>query len=156
MKDDWESFDVTAAVKLSVQQHCKREVLEVRIRSFLSQTEKDSLDITADSNDQKQPLLVVYSNDENHRHQQEVERHELLSHEKEMSNANYIGASSRLYDDYDEPGGGSQYATHSRSKRSRMRAKGPCRRREMYVNFADIELNHFIAPRGYQVHVKYV
>lgn len=157
MENEWDSFDVSAAVKRSVQQMSHIEQLEVRIRSLVTESDHDRLDITAASNDQKQPLLVVYSNDEDHAREQRKERHGLLMHELSMTHhESAIGVDSALYDDYDEFSDIFSYnahsAEHKRRKRSKHRPRQQdCRRSAMYVNFDDIKLDYIIAPRGYQV-----
>jgi len=156
MENEWESFDVTAAVKRSVQQQTRIERLEIRIRNSVTRHTNDMLDFTAVSNDQKQPLLVVYSNDEDHAHQKKKEAQELYMHELALAQGSDVDDTHSDQDDYDEPNdvlnlNGLSF-NHSRRKRSKRARKHDCKRQPLYINFAAINLHDsIIAPQGYQV-----
>nr|WND63738.1 bone morphogenetic protein 10 [Sinonovacula constricta] len=144
----WESFDVTKALQNSMNtphRHNAMEKLEVRIQSLFTSASPDNMDITINPNDTRQPLLVVYSNDNSPVHEEEVDRHELLIHEL----ATNVGANSKMVtynDDEDD-----ELTSHKRSKRSRGYVRNSsCRLRPLYVNFADIGHDSWIiAPRAY-------
>lgn len=158
MESEWDSFDVTHAVKRSVTERSNREILQVRIKSLSVETERDTLDIldvTADSNDQKQPLLVVYSNDNNPSEQRKKEQHELYMQELGIYQNTNSDRYTQIDEDYEEISDtyidSAQFSNHDRAKRSNNRHKVACRRKEMYVSFQDINAKDIIAPRGYQV-----
>ena len=151
LENAWESFDVTAAVKRSVKHGSKIERLEVRIRSLFTPHTLDVLDFNSNANDPKQPILVVYSNDNSVRHEHSAERHELLMHNLLAEPDTSFKYSTPL-SDYSSNG---FTESHERVKRSRLR-NTICRRRPMYVDFADIGFDWIIAPRGYQVSEKFI
>lgn len=152
VENAWESFDVTGALKRSLQQGLGMERLEVRIQSLSMDSDSEHMDINADSNDKKQPLLIVYSNDNSAEHELRVETHEILMHELDSSSG--IRASTHLgtANMYSH---NAQNVIHSRSKRSRALHKlSVCKRRPLFVNFEDIGWHTWIiAPRGFQVRV---
>lgn len=152
LENAWESFDVTDALKRSMQQGLKVERFEVRIQTLLMDTGRDNMDINADPNDTKQPLLVVYSNDNSIEHEHNVERHEMLMHElsSSASGASFTTSWTSLGNMNGFKG---DNMIHSRTKRSRGPFKSSiCKRRPLYVNFEDIGWHTWIiAPRGFQV-----
>lgn len=148
MENAWESFDVTKALKLSVQQGLRFERLEVRIESLLIDSPHTDLDINATPNDLKQPILVVYSNDKSKVHEENVERRDLLMHELSIGAGAFASTQRGHVDNmYDY---NSQELAHTRNRRSN--GHNLCKRRPLYVNFADLNWDTWIiAPKGYQV-----
>jgi len=163
VENAWETFDVTDAVKRSIQQGSRLEMFEVKIQSLYVQYLKDTMDINSDPNDIKQPVLVVFSKDDSKDHEIQVDRHEFIK--QEMASIGSRGAvtpGSDDYDDDDDDDGDDDYfdvtlenkhlnnVRHKRSKNSRP----PCKRRPMYVNFEELEMDEWvIAPRGYKVNI---
>ncbi|XP_045212946.1 bone morphogenetic protein 10-like [Mercenaria mercenaria] len=152
VENAWESFDVTETLKMSLQQGLRIERFEIRIQTLFMDSGNDNMDINANPNDMKQPILVVYSNDNSIVHEHNIERHELLLHELGSSASSKTsthtgGDLSSMYN-YNGQGVG-----HSRSKRSKGSAKPVCRRRPLFVNFEDIGWHTWIiAPRGFQAY----
>ena len=151
IENAWESFDVTDVLKTSLRQGLTVERLEVRIQTLFMDTGRDNMDIKTNPNDIKQPLLVVYSNDNSIEHEHDVERHELLLHGLD-SNINSKAATHTGREIESKYFYNGQQTAHSRSKRSRGSKSSFCKRRPLFVNFEDIGWHTWIiAPRGFQV-----
>ncbi|XP_060601692.1 bone morphogenetic protein 10-like [Ruditapes philippinarum] len=152
VENSWESFDVTEVLKSSLQLGLKIERLEVRIQTVFMDSGRDNMDINANPNDIKQPLLVVYSNDKSIEHEHDVETHELLLHglDSNVNNKGTTHAGREIESRYVYNG---QQVSHSRSKRSRGSKSSFCKRRPLFVNFEDIGWHTWIiAPRGFQAY----
>ncbi|KAL4240607.1 Bone morphogenetic protein 10 [Mactra antiquata] len=149
MENAWESFDVTKALKLSIQQGLRHEKLQVRIESLLIDSPQSDMDITFSPNVVKQPLLVVYSNDNSKTHEETVDRYDLLLHELSNDAGAFVSTPRGHVDNvYDF---NSQEVIHHRSRRSN--GHKFCKRRPLYVNFADLNWDTWIiAPEGYQAY----
>lgn len=152
---DWETFDVTSAVQRWVKSGKSIHELEIRIETSLWSFSFGSMKIKTIPNDSKEPLLLVYSNDDSKHSEHVDERHELISHEfsshsfseEVKSNRKQSKPSDIYLDNVSEP-------KLSRQKRSKaFHRSSVCRRRPMFVNFEDINWHTWIiAPRGYQAY----
>ncbi|KAH3864429.1 bone morphogenetic protein 10-like [Dreissena polymorpha] len=144
-ENSWESFDVTNAVKRSLQSASKIEKFEIRISGIFLDTSRGSMGITLDPQNAKQPILVVYSTDSSESHIRNAERHDLLMHD--MATRGNLHATSRLT---------SREAVSSRkfSRQKRSNEMRPiCKRRPMYIDFEELHMHEWvIAPRGYKAY----
>ena len=154
--DDWEVFNITSAVERWVKSDKPLHKIEIRIEPPKWRLSFGLMDIETTPNVNKEPLLLVYSNDNSKHSEHEDERHELISHEL---NSHSVTGSVKSGNGHSKPSDiyleNGPEPNLSRQKRSKPFHKSSvCRRRPMYVDFEDIGWDTWIiAPRGYQVNI---
>lgn len=168
----WESFDVTSAVRRWVRFVNSVQILEVRIETVFNNNGPGDMDIDTRHENKRDPLLVVFSSETEAKRQHARELQELISHETDvntispaemfdlgegktplkLSPGNQMSSTNINLNKY-SPGDSHVLHRVKRAKRNRKnRRNNNCRRKPMYVNFAEINWNDWIiAPRGYQV-----
>lgn len=151
---DWETFDVTSAVERWVKSGQPIHQIEIRIETLIWRFSFGFMDIKTIPNDNKEPLLLVYSNDDSKHSEHVDERHELISHElssHSVSGSKTKGKYNKPSDMYLENASEPKLSRRKRSKG--FHRSSVCRRRPMFVNFEDINWHTWIiAPRGYQAY----
>ncbi|ESP01390.1 hypothetical protein LOTGIDRAFT_111943 [Lottia gigantea] len=144
----WEVFDVTSAVKRWVVNMSSVQILEVRVESVFSEETEGDMDIDVNPSHQKDPLLVVFSNDNDIKHQHDTEIREFMNYE--IKSEQNFAASIKEYTDGSELEISNSTLALSRVKRSRRNRRNSCRRKPMMVEFSKINLdNVIIAPHHY-------
>ena len=150
----WETFNVTSAVERWVNSGNPIHKIEIRLENVWWGFTFGSMDLETFPNDSKEPLLLVYS-DDNSKHSEHMdERHELISHE---ISSHSISPNAKTGVRHNKPSDiyleNASEGKLSRQKRSKpFRRSSACRRRPMFVDFEDINWHTWIiAPRGYQV-----
>ncbi|KAK3598863.1 hypothetical protein CHS0354_008611 [Potamilus streckersoni] len=142
---EWETFDVTSAVRRWINNAIAVQILEVRIDSIFSGDNSGDMDINISADRAKDPLLVVFSDDKSKDSLHARERHEILTHEY-----NTIISRTAVRTNSSSNSNHGSDVQRSRVKRG---AKKACGRKPLYVNFEDIDWHTWIiAPRGYQAY----
>jgi hypothetical protein len=154
----WEEFDVTSAVERWIKNVNSVQILEIRIESVFHGVSQGDMDIDTRPHNQNEPLLVVSSNDYRTKSLHERETHELVTHEMDGYDVTNTNSEFSFYDDDDSSEADMDYrdriSANHRVKRSKGSKRNICRRKPMYVRFADINWHTWIiAPSGYQVSV---
>ncbi|XP_071107988.1 bone morphogenetic protein 10-like [Haliotis cracherodii] len=141
----WEAFDVTSAVRLWAENISCVQILEVRIESVFNAVTDGAMDIDTDPNHRNEPLLVIFSNNNQKRSLREKELHELIAHELDVEDEAVATESVHQHRHSNSTG---QLSRYKRSKKNR---RNSCRRSLLYVSFQEINWNKWIiAPPGYQ------
>lgn len=145
----WEAFDVTSAVRLWADNISCVQILEVRIESVFNAVTDGAMDIDTDPNHRNEPLLVIFSNNNQKRSLREKELHELIAHELDVEDEAVATESVHQHRHSNSTG------QLSRFKRSKKNRRNSCRRSLLYVSFQEINWNKWIiAPPGYQVTIQ--
>ncbi|XP_049641021.1 bone morphogenetic protein 10 [Suncus etruscus] len=154
---EWETFDVTEAIRRWQKSGPSTHQLEVHIQSRNDETEdtgKGQLEIDTSAQNKHVPLIVVFSDDQSGDKEQKEELNEMISHEQflEMDNLGLDDFSS---------GPGEEALLQMRSNiiydstaRIRRNAKGNyCKRTPLYIDFKEIGWDSWIiAPPGYEAY----
>ncbi|KAF7468182.1 bone morphogenetic protein 10 [Marmota monax] len=154
---EWETFDVTDAIRHWQKSGSSTHQLEVHIESRHDQIEdagRGQLEIDTSAQNKHDPLLVVYSDDQSNDKEQKEELNEMIAHEQipELDNLDLDGFSS---------GPGEEALLQMRSNiiydstaRIRRNAKGNyCKRTPLYIDFKEIGWDSWIiAPPGYEAY----
>ncbi|KAG5211356.1 hypothetical protein JEQ12_013785 [Ovis aries] len=154
---EWETFDVTDAIRHWQKSGSSTHQLEVHIESK-HETEdtlgKGQLEIDTSAQNKHEPLLVVFSDDQSSEKERKEELDEMIAHEQfpEMDNLDLDGYSN---------GPGEEALLQMRSNiiydstaRIRRNAKGNyCKRTPLYIDFKEIGWDSWIiAPPGYEAY----
>ena len=136
----WETFDLTSSVEKWVKSGKSIHKIEIRLENFWWAFSFGSMDIKTVPNDSKEPLLLVYSNDDSKHSEHVHDRHDLISHETSSYHISGDFTSgitqSKPSDIYQE---NSSEPKRGRQKRSKpFRRSSLCRRRPMFVDFEAI------------------
>nr|XP_026243034.1 bone morphogenetic protein 10 [Urocitellus parryii] len=154
---EWETFDVTDAIRRWQKSGSSTHQLEVHIESRHDQIEdagRGQLEIDTSAQNKHDPLLVVYSDDQSNDKEQKEELNEMIAHEQipELDNLDLDGFSN---------GPGEEALLQMRSNiiydstaRIRRNAKGNyCKRTPLYIDFKEIGWDSWIiAPPGYEAY----
>ncbi|XP_054449489.1 bone morphogenetic protein 10 [Pteronotus mesoamericanus] len=154
---EWETFDVTSAIRRWQQSGSSTHQLEVHIESRHDETEgtgRGQLEIDTSARNKHVPLLVVFSDDQSSEKERKEELSEMITHEQllELDNLGLDGYSS---------GPGEEALLQMRSNiiydstaRIRRNAKGNyCKRTPLYIDFKEIGWDSWIiAPPGYEAY----
>ncbi|XP_037384720.1 bone morphogenetic protein 10 [Talpa occidentalis] len=154
---EWETFDVTDAIRRWQKSGSSNHQLEVHIESRRDETEdvgRGQLEIDTSAQNKHVPLLVVFSDDQSSEKERKEELNEMISHEQllELDNLGLDGFSS---------GPGEEALLQMRSNiiydstaRIRRNAKGNyCKRTPLYIDFKEIGWDSWIiAPPGYEAY----
>lgn len=154
---EWETFDVTDAIRRWQKSGSTTHQLEVHIESRHDETEdasKGQLEIDTSAQNKHVPLLVVFSDDQSSEKEQREELSEMISHEQllELDSLGLHGYPS---------GPGEEALLQMRSNiiydstaRIRRNAKGNyCKRTPLYIDFKEIGWDSWIiAPPGYEAY----
>ncbi|XP_078494710.1 bone morphogenetic protein 10-like [Ciona intestinalis] len=125
----WETFYITEAVRRWVKKNVTSHQLEVSIETISDPLDEDMVDIEQHAMVNKEPSLVIFSDDTSHHH-----RLERLEEAQELINNKVLPMRTK------------RNVRHKVEKRS---AREPCHYENMYVNFADIGYDWVISPQGY-------
>ncbi|XP_069442416.1 bone morphogenetic protein 10 [Ovis canadensis] len=154
---EWETFDVTDAIRHWQKSGSSTHQLEVHIESK-HETEdtlgRGQLEIDTSAQNKHEPLLVVFSDDQSSEKERKEELDEMIAHEQfpEMDNLDLDGYSN---------GPGEEALLQMRSNiiydstaRIRRNAKGNyCKRTPLYIDFKEIGWDSWIiAPPGYEAY----
>ncbi|ELR57898.1 bone morphogenetic protein 10 [Bos indicus] len=154
---EWETFDVTDAIRHWQKSGSSTHQLEVHIESK-HETEdtlgRGQLEIDTSARNKHDPLLVVFSDDQSSEKERKEELDEMIAHEQfpEMDNLDLDGYSN---------GPGEEALLQMRSNiiydstaRIRRNAKGNyCKRTPLYIDFKEIGWDSWIiAPPGYEAY----
>ncbi|KAB0363418.1 bone morphogenetic protein 10 [Muntiacus reevesi] len=154
---EWETFDVTDAIRHWQKSGLSTHQLEVHIESK-HETEdtlgRGHLEIDTSARNKHDPLLVVFSDDQSSEKERKEELDEMIAHEQfpEMDNLDLDGYSN---------GPGEEALLQMRSNiiydstaRIRRNAKGNyCKRTPLYIDFKEIGWDSWIiAPPGYEAY----
>lgn len=154
---EWETFDVTDAIRHWQKSGFSTHQLEVHIESK-HETEdaigRGHLEIDTSARNKHDPLLVVFSDDQSSEKERKEELDEMIAHEQfpEMDNLDLDGYSN---------GPGEEALLQMRSNiiydstaRIRRNAKGNyCKRTPLYIDFKEIGWDSWIiAPPGYEAY----
>ncbi|KAM5227461.1 bone morphogenetic protein 10 [Ctenodactylus gundi] len=154
---EWETFDVTDAIRRWQKSGSSTHQLEVHIENRHEQVEdigRGQLEIDISGQNKHGPLLVVFSDYQSNDKEQKEELNEMISHEQlsEADNMEMDGFSSR-------PGEEALLQMRSNiiydsTARIRRNTKGNyCRRTRLYVDFKEIGWDSWIiAPTGYEAY----
>ncbi|ELK14641.1 bone morphogenetic protein 10 [Pteropus alecto] len=154
---EWETFDVTNAIRRWQKSGSSTHQLEVHIESRHGETEdtgRGQLEIDTSDRNKHVPLLVVFSDDQSSEKERKEELSEMITHEQllELDNLGLDGYSS---------GPGEEALLQMRSNiiydstaRIRRNAKGNyCKRTPLYIDFKEIGWDSWIiAPPGYEAY----
>ncbi|EHB10998.1 Bone morphogenetic protein 10 [Heterocephalus glaber] len=154
---EWETFDVTDAIRRWQKSSSSTHQLEVHIESRHDQVEdieRGRLEIDTSGQNKHDPLLVVFSDDQSSDKEQKEELNEMIAHEQllDPDNLGMDGFSS---------GPGEEALLQMRSNiiydstsRIRRNAKGNyCKRTPLYIDFKEIGWDSWIiAPPGYEAY----
>ncbi|XP_004636190.1 bone morphogenetic protein 10 [Octodon degus] len=154
---EWETFDITDAVRRWQKSSSSTHQLEVHIESRYDQVEdidRGQLEIDTSGQNKHDPLLVVFSDDQSSDKEQKEELNEMITHEQllDLDNLGMDGFSS---------GPGEEALLQMRSNiiydstaRIRRNAKGNyCKRTPLYIDFKEIGWDSWIiAPPGYEAY----
>ncbi|XP_058134680.1 bone morphogenetic protein 10 isoform X2 [Dasypus novemcinctus] len=154
---EWETFDVTDAIRRWQKSGSPTHQLEVHIESRFEEAEDTSrgqLEIDTSARNKHVPLLVVFSDDQSSDKERREELNEMIAHEQslELDNLGLGGFSS---------GPGEEALLQMRSNiiydstsRIRRNAKGNyCKKTPLYVDFKEIGWDSWIiAPSGYEAY----
>ncbi|XP_007464143.1 PREDICTED: bone morphogenetic protein 10 [Lipotes vexillifer] len=153
---EWETFDVTDAIRHWQKSGSSTHQLEVHIESKheMEDVGRGQLEIDTSARNKHVPLLVVFSDDQSSEKEREEELNEMIAHEQlpEMDNLGLEGYSS---------GPGEEALLQMRSNiiydstaRIRRNAKGNyCKRTPLYIDFKEIGWDSWIiAPPGYEAY----
>ncbi|XP_015993352.1 bone morphogenetic protein 10 [Rousettus aegyptiacus] len=154
---EWETFDVTNAIRRWQKSGSSTHQLEVHIESRHDETEdtgRGQLEIDTSDRNKHVPLLVVFSDDQSSEKEQKEELSEMITHEQllELDDLGLDGYSS---------GPGEEALLQMRSNiiydstaRIRRNAKGNyCKRTPLYIDFKEIGWDSWIiAPPGYEAY----
>ncbi|XP_006862998.1 PREDICTED: bone morphogenetic protein 10 [Chrysochloris asiatica] len=154
---EWETFDVTDAIRRWQKSGASTHQLEVHIESTHEEVEdfgRGQLEIDTSAHNKHVPLLVVFSDDQSSDKEQKEELNEMISHEQllELDNLGLDGFSN---------GPGEEALLQMRSNiiydstaRIRRNAKGNyCKRTPLYIDFKEIGWDSWIiAPPGYEAY----
>ncbi|XP_025873570.2 bone morphogenetic protein 10 [Vulpes vulpes] len=155
--NEWETFDVTDAIRRWQSSGSSIHQLEVHIESRHDGTEdagRGHLEIDTTDQNKHVPLLVVFSDDQSSKKERKEELNEMIAHEQllELKNLGLDGYSS---------GPGEAALLQMRSNiiydstaRIRRNAKGNyCKRTPLYIDFKEIGWDSWIiAPPGYEAY----
>ncbi|CAD7677521.1 unnamed protein product [Nyctereutes procyonoides] len=155
--NEWETFDVTDAIRRWQRSGSSTHQLEVHIESRHDGTEdagRGHLEIDTSAQNKHIPLLVVFSDDQSSGKERKEEVNEMIAHEQllEVNNLGLEGYSS---------GPGEAALLQMRSNiiydstaRIRRNAKGNyCKRTPLYIDFKEIGWDSWIiAPPGYEAY----
>nr|XP_025873570.1 bone morphogenetic protein 10 [Vulpes vulpes] len=155
--NEWETFDVTDAIRRWQRSGSSIHQLEVHIESRHDGTEdagRGHLEIDTTDQNKHVPLLVVFSDDQSSKKERKEELNEMIAHEQllELKNLGLDGYSS---------GPGEAALLQMRSNiiydstaRIRRNAKGNyCKRTPLYIDFKEIGWDSWIiAPPGYEAY----
>ncbi|XP_007126789.1 bone morphogenetic protein 10 [Physeter macrocephalus] len=153
---EWETFDVTDAIRHWQKSGSSTHQLEVHIESKheMEDAGRGQLEIDTSARNKHVPLLVVFSDDQSTEKEWKEELNEMIAHEQlpEMDNLGLEGYSS---------GPGEEALLQMRSNiiydstaRIRRNAKGNyCKRTPLYIDFKEIGWDSWIiAPPGYEAY----
>ncbi|XP_004435653.1 PREDICTED: bone morphogenetic protein 10 [Ceratotherium simum simum] len=154
---EWETFDVTDAIRRWQKSGSSTHQLEVYIESTQDETgdaSRGQLEIDTSAQNKHDPLLVVFSDDQSSEKEGKEELSEMIAHEQflELDNLGLDGFSS---------GPGEEALLQMRSNiiydstaRIRRNAKGNyCKRTPLYIDFKEIGWDSWIiAPPGYEAY----
>ncbi|KAG8510138.1 Bone morphogenetic protein 10 [Galemys pyrenaicus] len=154
---EWETFDVTDAIRRWQKSGSSNHQLEVHIESRREENDdigRGQLEIDTSAENKHVPLLVVFSDDQSSEKERKEELNEMISHEQllELDNLGLDGFSS---------GPGEEALLQMRSNiiydstaRIRRNAKGNyCKRTPLYIDFKEIGWDSWIiAPPGYEAY----
>ncbi|XP_044118394.1 bone morphogenetic protein 10 [Neovison vison] len=154
---EWETFDVTDAIRRWQKSGSSTHQLEVHIESRHDGSEdagRGQLEIDTSAQNKHVPLLVVFSDDQSSEKERKEELNEMIAHEQllELDNLGLDGYSS---------GPGEEALLQMRSNiiydstaRIRRNAKGNyCKRTPLYIDFKEIGWDSWIiAPPGYEAY----
>ncbi|DAA24552.1 bone morphogenetic protein 10 [Bos indicus x Bos taurus] len=154
---EWETFDVTDAIRHWQKSGSSTHQLEVHIESKHEMEDtlgRGQLEIDTSARNKHDPLLVVFSDDQSSEKERKEELDEMIAHEQfpEMDNLDLDGYSN---------GPGEEALLQMRSNiiydstaRIRRNAKGNyCKRTPLYIDFKEIGWDSWIiAPPGYEAY----
>nr|XP_006042819.2 bone morphogenetic protein 10 [Bubalus bubalis] len=154
---EWETFDVTDAIRHWQKSGSSTHQLEVHIESKHKMEDtlgRGQLEIDTSARNKHDPLLVVFSDDQSSEKERKEELDEMIAHEQfpEMDNLDLDGYSN---------GPGEEALLQMRSNiiydstaRIRRNAKGNyCKRTPLYIDFKEIGWDSWIiAPPGYEAY----
>ncbi|KAM5252435.1 bone morphogenetic protein 10 [Hipposideros larvatus] len=154
---EWETFDVTNAIRRWQKSGSSTHQLEVHIESRRDKTEdtgRGQLEIDTSAQNKHDPLLVVFSDDQSSEKERKEELNEMITHEQllELDNLGLGGYSN---------GPGEEALLQMRSNviydstaRIRRNAKGNyCKKTPLYIDFKEIGWDSWIiAPPGYEAY----
>ncbi|KAM6179803.1 bone morphogenetic protein 10 [Erethizon dorsatum] len=154
---EWETFDITDAIRRWQKSSSSTHQLEVHIESRHDQVEdieRGQLEIDTSGQNKHDPLLVVFSDDQSSDKEQKEELNEMIAHEQllDLDSLGVDGFSS---------GPGEEALLQMRSNiiydstaRIRRNAKGNyCKRTPLYIDFKEIGWDSWIiAPPGYEAY----
>jgi len=145
---NWETFDVTSALKRWIHAINSVQMLEIRIESVFHSLDLGDMDIDTRPHTKNEPLLVVFSSEKSTRRLHRKERHELVTHEMDTFDFLQDDLKNKAENETLSNNGDSLV----RIKRRGNRKNAVCRRRPLYITFKDIDWDRWIiAPQGYQV-----
>ncbi|XP_029792111.1 bone morphogenetic protein 10 [Suricata suricatta] len=154
---EWETFDVTDAIRRWQKSGSSTHQLEVHIESRHDGAEdagRGQLEIDTSARNKHVPLLVVFSDDQSNEKERTEELNEMIAHEQllELDNLGLDSYSS-------EPGEEALLQMRSNiiydsTARIRRNAKGNyCKRTPLYIDFKEIGWDSWIiAPPGYEAY----
>lgn len=143
---NWETFDVTSAVKRWVADINSVQILEIRIENVFHSVSYGEMDIEARPKTRTEPLLVVFSSEYSKSKLHMKERHEMVTHE--MDSFDIMGDINGTQTNHTESN-----ILQKRFKRRANKKGTVCRRRSLYIQFSDIDWDRWIiAPQGYQAY----
>ncbi|XP_033731896.1 bone morphogenetic protein 10-like [Pecten maximus] len=143
---NWETFDVTSAVKRWVEDISSVQILEIRIENVFHSVSYGEMDIDARPKTRTEPLLVVFSSEYSKTKLHMKERHEMVTHE--MDSYDFVGDMNGTHSNQSESN-----TLQQRYKRRAHKKGTVCRRRPLYIQFSDIDWDRWIiAPQGYQAY----
>ncbi|XP_003469087.1 bone morphogenetic protein 10 [Cavia porcellus] len=154
---EWETFDITDAIRRWQKSSSSTHQLEVHIESRHDQVEdieRGQLEIDTSGQNKHDPLLVVFSDDQSSDKEQREELNEMIAHEQllDLDDLGKDGFSS-------EPGEEALLQMRSNiiydsTARIRRNAKGNyCKRTPLYIDFKEIGWDSWIiAPTGYEAY----
>ncbi|XP_004580134.2 bone morphogenetic protein 10 [Ochotona princeps] len=155
VNSEWETFDVTDAIRRWQKSGSSTHQLEVHIESRHNEAEdinRGQLEIDTSAQNKHDPLLVVFSDDQSSDKEQKEELNEMIAHEQLPELDNLDGYSR---------GPGEEALLQMRSNiiydstaRIRRNAKGNyCKRTPLYIDFKEIGWDSWIiAPPGYEAY----
>lgn len=154
---EWETFDVTDAIRRWQKSSSSTHQLEVHIESrhdHVEDIERGRLEIDTSGQNKHDPLLVVFSDDQSSDKEQKEELNEMIAHEQLLD-------PDKLGMDGFSSGPGEEALLQMRSNiiydstsRIRRNAKGNyCKRTPLYIDFKEIGWDSWIiAPPGYEAY----
>ncbi|KAF0879617.1 bone morphogenetic protein 10 [Crocuta crocuta] len=154
---EWETFDVTDAIRRWQKSGSSTHQLEVHIESRhdgAEDADRGQLEIDTSARNKHVPLIVVFSDDQSNEKERTEELNEMIAHEQllELDTLGLDGYSS-------EPGEEALLQMRSNiiydsTARIRRNAKGNyCKRTPLYIDFKEIGWDSWIiAPPGYEAY----